>query len=415
MNKWLKLTGILILALALVISLGGCGTTTEETAGGDTINFGYSSGFTGDMAPWAEPVVNAANAAIDEINAAGGILGKQVVLYAEDNKSGVEGSVQAATKLLSVNKCTVILGPESDPIMALQSFAKENKIPVIGTQCGTSALDAIGGTGNYLWRTSPSDSFIGICEANVVKNTMGIDKVCIMYENTEGSTSAAESFTHNFEALGGTIVNTIVMSSNQSSYSSEIKKAVDSAPQLLYISTGQVVANTLLKEIYQKSIEIPLLGTTELQNDELVAAVQQAAVGLMSVRVVENEDSTGWDRFVELYTDKFGVAPMAGYYQSNSYDATIIAALALAAAGENTGEAIENKLSEVANPPGVKVGSYADGIAELAAGNDIDYEGASGPCDFNEFGNVNGPAVAVMEVSSDLKWVQTQKIDATGF
>jgi branched-chain amino acid transport system substrate-binding protein len=68
----------------------------------------------------------------------------------------------------------------------------------------------------------------------------------------------------------------------------------------------------------------------------------------------------------------------------------ILYGLAIQAAGKATGEGIAENMQKVANPPGVKVYSFAEGKEQLLLGNDIDYEGASGPCDFDEYGNVAG-------------------------
>ncbi|ATW27761.1 ABC transporter substrate-binding protein [Candidatus Formimonas warabiya] len=419
---------MVILTLLLAFALGGCsqqqnpGDAGSEESGQEEpsqtpgeVAFGFSAGFTGDMAPWAEAIHKGGLVAIDEINATGGILGKKVVVYTEDNKSVVEGSVQAATKLVNVNKVSVIIGPESDPIMALADFAVDNKVPIISSSAGTSALDEAGGKGRYLYRTNTGDSFIGICEAKVAKDALGFDKAVILHENTEGSTSAAEAFQQNFTRFGGTILDTVVLSSKQSTYSSELKKAFSTKPPFVYFSTGQVVANIALKEIYQKGETAKILGTTELQNDDLIKATKNASIGLLSIHVVEKEDSQGWTRFSELYQKKYQEKPMAGYYQSNTYDAVILAALAMEAAQDTSGAAVDNYLTQVSGPPGVKVYSFEEGVKELRAGNDIDYEGASGPVDFNEFGNVSAPAVAIMEVNDQLHWVDKEVLDSSNF
>ena len=153
------------LALAAAMSLGAL--TAPAMAQDDAVNLGLLVGFTGDMGPWAPALNNAAIVAVEEINAAGGILGRTVNLISEDNASTVEGAVRGATKLVSVNGVSAIIGPESDPIVALRGFASDNQVPVISTSGGTEALDDAGGTGTFIYRTNASDSFLGVVHAKI--------------------------------------------------------------------------------------------------------------------------------------------------------------------------------------------------------------------------------------------------------
>lgn len=417
-----RLPFLLTLLLALVLIVAGCGQKQTSTGNGSDqsktsakVSIGFSTGFTGDMAPWAEAMDKAAILAVEEINASGGVLGRQVEMFSEDNKSTVEGGVQAAEKLVKVNKVNCIIGPESDPMMALLNYAKENKVPIISTSAGTSSLDKAGGNGKYIYRTSASDSFIGVCETKVLRDEFKADRLVVIYENTEGSTSAADSVAKNFERFGGKVIDKVALNSGQSTYASELKKAYSSNPPYVYLSAGQACAINVLKGRYQKNYGGDIVGSTELQTPELVNGAGQSAYGLLSVRIVEKENSKGWDRFIKLYDQKYKEKPLTGYYQSNTYDAVILAALAMEAAKSDTGEGIDNYLTKVSGSPGVKVYSFAEGVAELKKGNDIDYEGASGPVDFNEYGSISAPAVAVMRVDDKGNWVFTKIIDSTTF
>jgi hypothetical protein len=99
-------------------------------------------------------------------------------------------------------------------------------------------------------------------------------------------------------------------------------------------------------------------------------------------------------------------------YEPNYYDQIIVVALAADAAGDVSGESIRNNLAKVAGPPGTEVHSYAEGAKELAAGNDIDYVGASGPIDFNQFGNVISYYAEV--TPKDGQWTVVRTIELDG-
>src|SRR5690606_29887932 len=121
-----------------------------------------------------------------------------------------------------------------------------------------------------------------------------------------------------------------------------------------------------------------------------------------------------WERFSKAYEARFGEAPQSGFYQAETYDAVILAALAAAAAGATTGEAIDGQLTAVSRD-GEKVYSFADGVKALADGKDIDYDGASGPVNFTDTGNVTIPATRILVVDDNGQWVSTKTIDTSEY
>ncbi len=409
---WLAASLALVFFLCAMLAVAGAKQEGAPTS--ERINISMSFGLTGWMGPWAEPMAKAGQLAIDEINADGGVLGKTLNCFTEDNKSTVEGSINAAQKLVNVYKVSVIIGPESDPVTALIDFAKEKKVPIISTSGGTMAIDKVGGKGNFIYRTCASDSFIGVAAADVVKNSMKYDKVVVMYENLEGSTSMAESFIDNYKKIGGQIMEEVVLTPDQLNYSSELKKIYDLNPPAVYVSISITTGIKILKGKYEKGHSGDIIGTSELMATDLVDAVGiPGSKCLKTVQIVEAEQSAGWRRFVEVYEKRYGEKPAPAYFASNTYDAVVLAALAMVAAKNTSGAAIDNYLTEVAGPPGVKVYSFADGVKELKKGNDIDYEGSSGPCDFNKYGNVAGPAVGVLQVDDKGEWQVATTVDTS--
>ena len=121
------------------------------------------------------------------------------------------------------------------------------------------------------------------------------------------------------------------------------------------------------------------------------------AEGIKRPSPMEDENNEGFKRFNKDYEAKFKAKPSGGYYNANTYDLLIASALAMEAAGEASGKAINEKIREVTNPPGKVVTTFEEGLKELRAGNDIDYQGASGPIDFDQHGNVVS-SYALMEV-----------------
>ena len=402
------------MALAAAMPALVLGVATAAQA--EDVNFGFMLGFTGDYAPWSPALDSAAKLAVDEINENGGVLGNEVAIITEDNESKVEAGIRGARKLINVDKVPVIIGPESDIIVALQNMASENKVPVITSSAGTEAIDKAGGTGKYIWRVNASDSFLGVAAAKVMIDTLGQKEVAILVENLEGTQSAAASFKRNFERFGGTVTKEIVLTPGQASYLGELRELADTNPSLVFMAAAQVTGVNVVKQAYQRSYEWNWWVSQELQQPDFVnAAGAEVVTGVQSWTPGQRDDDPGWLRFSELYQAKWNEAPQAGFYQAETYDAFMVTALAMIAGGATTGEAVDSNLAAVASPPGEVVRTFADGAKLLAEGKDINYEGVSGTIDFNEYGNVGVPAVRLMEVDESGEWVTKEVVDATNF
>ena len=389
---------------------------TPAAAQEDPIKIGFLLGYTGAYAGWSPALDNAARLAVQEINEAGGILGREVELVAEDSASMVEDGVRAARKLINVDGVSVIIGPESDIIVALQDMAQDNEVPVITTSGGTDALDNAGGTGNYIWRTNASDSFLGVAGAKVLIDELGVTEVSVMVENLEGTQSAASSFVRNFERFGGTVTEEIVITPGQSSYLGELRDLASSDPELVFMAVSQVTGANIVKQAYQRSYDWEWWVSQELaQQDFINAAGVEVVEGIKTWTPGQRDDDEAWMRFSALYEDAYDEAPQSGFYQAETYDAMIVTALAMVAAGDASGSAIDQNLAAVSTPPGLVVRTFEDGVAALANGQEVNYEGVSGSVDFSETGNVGVPAVRLIEVGESGTWETYDIVDASDF
>ncbi|MEZ7812849.1 MAG: ABC transporter substrate-binding protein [Paracoccaceae bacterium] len=380
------------------------------------VKIGVLIGFSGDMGPWSADLHNAMILAAEEINAAGGLLGRTLELVAEDNSSTVDGAMRGATKLVSVEGVSAIVGPESDPIVALLSFAKDQQIPIISTSAGTEVLNKVGGKGRYIYRTNASDSFLGVVHAKLLLEEMGQSSIVMVVENLEGTMSGANTFKAAYEAMGGKIIDEIILAPGQAIYQSEVKAVAAYDPEMVFLAVGQTAGVSFVKQAYQRGHDWKYWVTAELQSPDFVNAVGVELVqGAINPVSSAASDSEAWARFSDAFEARFGEPATPGFYQAESYDAVMVAALAIEAAGSDEGQAIDAKLTEIATPGGTEVIGFAEGRDALAAGSDINYEGASGSINFNEFGNVTVPATRMLQVAEDGTWVTLKVIDSTNF
>jgi hypothetical protein len=169
-------------------------------------------------------------------------------------------------------------------------------------------------------------------------------------------------------------------------------------------------AATTIKNFQQLGgLNVPMVGTDLMAGSDVIKAVNPAFDAQHIVMVQGSNELTGSSaQFTSAYKAVNGHAPIAG--AGYAYDCTMLFALAATYAKSTTPAAIEGAIIHVSNPPGVKVGDYATAVADIKAGKKINYDGVSGPLDFNKYHNVTGPwdvVVATGDAAGDIKTLET--------
>ena len=179
----------LFTAVSVMSLLAGCGNNVanNNNNGGDGIKIGLNYELTGGVASYGESSVNGIMMAFDEINAAGGINGKQIIPVKIDNKSESAEATSVATRLMTQEGVVLSLGPAtSGNFMATIPVAQQNKIPVLSSSStadvGVTA-DAKGNVYDYAFRLCFKDSFQGITMSNFASNNLGAKKAVIIKQS----------------------------------------------------------------------------------------------------------------------------------------------------------------------------------------------------------------------------------------
>src|SRR5689334_24688186 len=151
-NRLPRLTRRLLLAAATTAGL------TVPAFADDTIKFGLVAAMSGQSAKSGEAIVRGLSVAIDEINAAGGVLGKKVELVVRDDESNPAKGVVAARELVQREKVVAMFGGLDTPVsMAIVPFANQNKVPFMGVWAAGTAITRNGAADNYVFRVSAVD------------------------------------------------------------------------------------------------------------------------------------------------------------------------------------------------------------------------------------------------------------------
>ena len=187
---------------------------------------------------------------------------------------------------------------------------------------------------------------------------------------------------------GATIV---VYNPGASSYAGEVQKALADKPDLLVVAGYTPDASIIVKEWYASDVKTHLIGPGFAFNDTLVKNVGAAAAnGLLAVDGVPPVGTPGFKAFAQAYHTATGadLADPLSFWPAQVHDQVNILALAIEAAKSTKGEDVAAKVRDIADPPGTEVYDYASGVKLLRQGKKINYQGASGPCDFDESHNI---------------------------
>jgi len=322
--------------------------------------------------------------ATDLINKAGGVMGKTIDVSTGDTTGDAIDAVPALQKVVNVNHVNGIIGPSSVTIQAALPFIKNLDIVDVMVG-GTTAID--NNQLPNLFRTTPSDSLMGVAMAYYAK-TKGYTKAAVVFGTNASAQTLKAPVVDTFKKAGGTIVADVGISPNQSSYRSEILKIYAAHPDVIFFQLDPGTGGTYFKEVTQlEGSTVPYVGTDVTASADFIKAVgAQTADAMITSIQGSSTGGSGASAFDDAYKSKYGGKPveLANY----GYDAMNVMALAWQKAGATSGSAVFQAMHDVANAPGTACTTFADCSALLKAGKEINYEGASGPVDFNAYGNV---------------------------
>ena len=391
-----KLIGRSIGACAAAILLAACASSSTGASGGGTaapsgtITYGVLSCFTGRLASLGQAMAQGAKVAQSEINSAGGVLGHKVALVTGDTSCDVADGVTATNQMLTKNVSGVI-GPETQEINGVEPILDAQHI-VDEFQGGDTARDHQ--KDPYFFRDSPSDSQLGVAMALYAHNK-GYKRAVMLFYSDPAAQTFLKPVSQTFTKLGGTILKTIIVTPDQTSYLSQVRAAIAVHPQVIFTQEDPPTAAVLFREFKQLGGgSIPWVGTDVTSGSDYLKAIgyPTAHATLTSVygtSVTGTASSDFLSLFNKLYPSQKSVGPLAN--ANYAYDAVISLALADDYAKTTNGTTVAHDMTKVTNPPGTACYTYASCLHLLKAGTKINYEGASGSLDYNKYNNTFGP------------------------
>ena len=327
-------------------------------------------------------MLKAMQAVADEINAAGGLLGRKIELVVEDDETNPEAAVRAAHKLVDVDKVPVIMGTWASAVTtAVAPVCWESKT-FLTTVSGADSITHLPHQG-YLIRTQPNNQLQATKHAEFIIRH-GSKRVFILAIQAPFAEPTRQYLTETLTPKGVTVTGSLVYDKDKTSYRSEVDQALRTKPDLLYLNGYAPDVAVVLRDLYRagydgdrfcQSYALTAKGLQELPKD--------VTQGVYTVQPSADVDSPAYAACAR----RLGIASPDSY-EAQATDWISIVSLTIAQAGQATGEAIRNNVRKVTNSDGAKVYTAVEGLAALKAGKSIKYSGASGPCTFTDIGDI---------------------------
>ena len=365
------------------------GSGTSSTASGP-ITYGVLSCFTGRLASLGQAMIQGSKVAQSEINTAGGVLGQKVQLATGDTSCDVADGITAVNQMLTKNVSGVI-GPETQEINGVEPILDANHV-VDEFQGGDTARDHQ--TDPFFFRDSPSDSQLGVAMA-LYAHQKGYQRAVMLFYSDPAAQTFLKPVSETFTHLGGTILKTIIVTPDQTSYLSQVRQAIAAHPQVIFTQEDPPTASVLFREFRQLGGQsIPWVGTDVTSGSDYLKAIGYATAhsvltSVFGTSVTGAANTAFLDLFNRLYPSQKSVGPLAN--ANYAYDAVISLALAEDYAKTLNGTTVAHDMTKVTNSPGTPCYTYSTCLKLIKEGKKINYNGASGDLNYNKYNNTFGP------------------------
>lgn len=312
MVKKSRYIGHLVLVLILITSLvSGCGNSESKD-----IKIGMVYELTGNTASYGTSAANGAKLAFKEINAKGGILGKQIQLVTADNKGEPSESTNAMSKVITQDKVVAVTGfTVSSCGIAGSAVAEANKIPFVAAATVNPRVtvnDQTGKVKDYTFRACFIDSFQGTVGANFALNSLKAKKAAIMTDNSSDySKGLTQIFKSTFTEGGGQILTEEAYLQKDQDFKSILTKIKAQNPDLVYIPGYYEDVGKIIKQARELGITVPVLGADAWDSPKLVEIGGSMALNntyFTNFYSVEDKNPTS-NAFVEAYKKEYGQTP----------------------------------------------------------------------------------------------------------
>ena len=342
-----KLVTTLLGASLLLAACGGEKAAEKPaTAEAETIKIGALGPLTGGVAIYGISATNGLKLAVDEINANGGILGKQIELNLLDEKGDSTEAVNAYNKLVDWGMVALVGDITSKPSVAVAEVAAQDGIPMI-TPTGTQLN--ITEAGSNVFRVCFTDPYQGEVLAKYTKDKLGAKTVAIISNNSSDySDGVANAFAKEAEAQGIQVVAREGYSDGDKDFKAQLTKIAQQNPDVLFVPDYYEQDGLIAIQAREVGIKSVIVGPDGW--DGVVKTVDPSSYAAIEDVFFANHYSTKdsnekVQNFIKNYKEKYNDEPSA--FSALSYDAAYILKAAIEKAGTTDKEAVAKAIKEL--------------------------------------------------------------------
>jgi branched-chain amino acid transport system substrate-binding protein len=366
----------------LQTSLALCAGFAVSAAAQDVIKIGEFASLTGKEATFGQMSHNGTQLAVDEINAAGGLLGRKVQLITEDDQSKAGEPATVVRKLISRDRVVAVLGEvASSRSLEAAPICQQNKIPMISP---SSTNPKVTETGDYIFRVCFIDPFQGTVMAGFASKTLKAKSVAVLTDvKSDYSVGLAKFFKEKFTSTGGRIAADRTYSGGDRDFRAQLTAIKAAKPDGIFVPGYYTEVGLILRQAQQLGITVPIFGGDGWESSKLAEIGGPAAEGkYFSTHFSPEEKSPVVENFVSKFKAKYRETPDA--MAALGYDSAMILADAIKRAGSTEGALVR---------------------AALAATKD--FQGVTGRITMDAQRNATKPAVILTVRNGQLRYVET--------
>ncbi len=363
---------------------------TVLRAQSDAIKLGSLTPLTGVGGSYGPNMRDAIAGVIKQVNEAGGVMGRQITLVSEDTQTSPEAAVRAARKLIDVDGVSAIMGTWASSVTtAVAPLAWESKTMLLCVS-GADSITQLPHQG-FICRTQPN-SKLQIRVAGDFMVEEGTKQMAWIGPQTPFAASSI-AILEEIAASHGAGMENLIYEADKSTYRSEVDQIMRDKPDFLMLGGYAADSTVLLRDIWQAGYEGKIIGPAYAINKSVLDTLPaEVTEGVFTWEGAPAVNSAAYAN-VKAILGVDEVDP----YSAQTYDHASLAILAMAAGKGDTGDTIRENIRSISQGDGKKVESAVDGLAAIDGG--INYSGASGPCDFDNIGDITGTQFVFKKIS----------------
>jgi ABC-type branched-subunit amino acid transport system substrate-binding protein len=396
-----------IAALVLAWTLAGCGGGTsvdDDPAAATTpgtVKLGLLTTRTGTAANQGLFVEYAARLAVQEINAAGGVNGQQMELILRDDKLDADTGVLGARELVALD-LPAVFGVFSSrvAIPVAQQVTIAAGMPFIAS--GSSPLITSLADNGSVWRTVASDVLQGAAVADHILS-QGHTRIAILHVDDAFGQGASEAVRARLAERGFPPLTKVQYPVNKTvGFDAELTALLaNGTPQAVFIVGFALDGASIARGLKERlGAQMPRMYGAGNFGAAFISNAGEAGIGMQAVSPTAPRDSPDYATYRAAFVKAVGLEPEGTSF--TGYDAVYLIALAMAQGGANTRAAVLANLRAISRADGAQAvqihpGQFAQAVAAIKAGRDIDYQGVGSVIDFDAHGDPTAGTYLILE------------------